>query len=111
MFLELAKPIALMSCILSLYAVLYTAFLNPTSELDQKIYDSLSLLALSAVISIIGGLIFREAQRPSSRRMPLRATLPVQVFCWALAAIVIFFLLSWYLEIHGIFYRDVRPNV
>lgn len=112
MFLELAKPVALVSCILSLYAVLYSAFLNPTSELDQKIYDSLGLLALSAAICLVSGLIFCEATSgPRFGSARLIATLPVQMFCWAATAMVIFFLVSLYLETHCIFYRDVRPNV
>jgi hypothetical protein len=111
MFLELAKPIALVFCILSLYAVFYAAFLNPGSDLDQTIYDSLGLLALSAGISLISGFIFREGHETNSGNVRLMATLPVRMFCWASVGMIIFFVVAWYLETNSVFYRDVRPYV
>jgi hypothetical protein len=38
----------------------------------------------------------------------LTSTLPVQMFCWASSAMLVLFILSWYLETYCIFYRDVR---
>jgi hypothetical protein len=75
----------------------------------QRICDSLGLLALAAAISPISGLIFRDAtQEPSAGRARLTATLPVQVFCWGSSTMLVLFIVSWYLESHCIFYRDVR---
>jgi hypothetical protein len=112
MLLELAKPLSLVFCILSLYAVFYAAFLNPGSDLDQTIYDSLGLLALSAGISLVSGLIFREPMQPTDTgSVRLTTTLPVRMFCWASAAMLVFFVVAWYLETYCVFYRDVRPNV
>ena len=109
MFMELAKPVTLIVCILSLYGVFYTAFLTPASDLDQRICESLGLLALTAGISIVSALIFREAAAEScARKTPLTATLPLQVFCWASGIMVVLFFVSWYLETHCIFYRDAR---
>jgi hypothetical protein len=54
-------------------------------------------------------LIFCEAPsglHSSSNR--LTSTLPVQMFCWASSAMLVLFILSWYLETYCIFYRDVR---
>jgi hypothetical protein len=61
MLVEVAKPVTLLIVfsILSLYAVFSTAFLVPSSDMHQRIFDSLSRLALAAVISLIGGLILR----------------------------------------------------
>jgi hypothetical protein len=109
MLIELAKPVALLLCLLSLCAVFHTAFLIPASDLHQTILDSLELLFLAAGISLIGGLIFREsAQEPSADEKRLMATLPVQVFYWASGIMLFLFLCCWYLESHCIFYRDLR---
>lgn len=109
MLIEVAKPVALLLCLLSLCTVFHTAFLVPASDLHQTILDSLELLSMAAGISVIGGLIFRESMQdfPDDRRR-LIATSPVQVFCWASSIMLLLFLCCWYLESHCIFYRDVR---
>ena len=109
MFVELAKPITLLFSILSLYGVFHTAFLLPAIDVEQKISESLSLLALAAGICLLSGLIFREApENKETRGERLAATLPVQLFYWASTLMLILFLVSWYLEAHCIFYRDIR---
>jgi len=106
---EVARPVTLISCILSLYAVFSAAFLTPASDVRQRIWDALVMLALAAGISVIGGLFFRdETQEPHLRTMRLTATLPVQLFCWASAIMLVLFIVSWYLETYCVFYRDVR---
>src|ERR1700692_3613622 len=104
---EVAKPFTFVFCILSLYGVFYTAFLDPARDLDQRICDSLGLLALAAGISLVSGLIFREAE-PQVRNSRLTSTLPVQMFCWASSLMLVLFLVSRYLESSCVFYRDVR---
>jgi len=106
MLLEIAKPIALTLCLLSLVAVFHAAFLVPASDLQQKIWDSLELLSLAAGICLISGLIFRESGPAHSAS--LTSTLPVQLFCWATGIILVLFVASWYLETYCIFYRDVH---
>jgi hypothetical protein len=109
MLVEVAKPLTLLFCILSLYGVFYRAFLDPDSGLDQRIWESLGLLALAAGISVVSGLIFREPiQEPSAGSPRLTGTLPVQLFCWATGIMLVVLLVSWYLEAHCIFYRDIR---
>ncbi|HUZ96915.1 MAG TPA: hypothetical protein VMU57_18575 [Edaphobacter sp.] len=109
MLTEVAKPIALLLCMLSLCAVFQTAFLVPASDLHQTILDSLELLLMAAGISLISGLIFREsAEEPSADSKRLMTTLPVQVFCWAATTMLLLFVCCWYLESHCIFYRDIR---
>ena len=111
MFLELAKPVAFVFCILSLYALFYAAFLNPGSDLDQTIYDSLIMLAVSAEVSLVSGLIFRgPASNTGHSSQRLSATLPVRMFCWASLTMLVLFLVVSYLET-GVFYRDVRFGV
>jgi len=110
MLLELAKPVALLLCLLSLFAVFHTIFftledpqllLQPHAAIRDRIIDSLLLLALSAGISLVGAYIFREAEpypHPS-----LSATLPLQLFYWATAIMLILFPLASFLETHYIF--------
>jgi len=109
MFAEVAKPVTLVFCILSLYAVFNAAFLGLSIDMDQRVCDSLDRLAMAAAISGISGLMFcdaRDRQAPRLRRF--MTTLPVQMFCWASAVMLVLFVVSWYLETHCIFYRDVR---
>ena len=114
MLLEIAKPFALLLCLLSVLALFHTAFLVsgssewivPGPALQDRIFDSLLLLGLSAGISLAGGLIFKEAERSSQPR--LSATLPLRIFFWSAGAMVLLFFVCWYLETHCIFYRDPR---
>jgi hypothetical protein len=115
MLLELAKPVALLLCLLSLFAVFHTIFftledpqllLQPHQAIRDRIIDSLLLLTLSAGISLFSALIFREAEpypRPS-----LSATLPLQLFYWATAIMLILFPLALFLETHYIFTPTIR---
>ena len=106
MLFEIAKPVTFICCIVALYALFYAAFLNPADNLEQRVYDSLGLLVLAAAESLISGLIFREAAH--NRPTRLAATLPVQMFCWASAAMLLLFVVSWYWESHCMFRQDAR---
>jgi hypothetical protein len=106
MFLDIAKPIALLLCILSLFAAFRAAFLIPASELDVRIHDGVVLLLLSAGVSILGGLLFRESETAQRRTATLVGTLPMQIFCWASTIMLILFGVSWYLETYYISYRN-----
>jgi len=106
MLLEVAKPVALALCMLSLCAVFYTAFLIPASDLEQRIWDSAVLLSLAAGICLASGMIFRESTQTGVE--PVMRTLPVQIFCWAAGLMLVLFVASWYVETHSVFYKDVR---
>jgi hypothetical protein len=95
MFLEVAKPVTLILCVLSLYAVFYAAFLDPASDFDRRILESLGLLALAGGVSLVSALVFRETRTPYSARTRLTNTLPVQMFCWIAGALAILFVVSW----------------
>ena len=114
MLLELAKPVALLLCLLSLVALFHTAFLSiasvdsllPGPVLDQRIVDSILLLGLTAAISLLAGLLFREdtpLPHPS-----LSATLPVQIFYWSTGIMLLLFVVAHYLETHCDFYRSTN---
>jgi formate/nitrite transporter FocA (FNT family) len=106
MLVEAVKPIALVLCLLSLFAVFYTAFLVPASGVEQRLLDSAVLLSLAAGICLSSGMIFRESTPDGIE--PVIRTLPVQMFCWAVGVMVVLFIASWYLETYCILYKDVR---
>ncbi|MGC2257430.1 MAG: hypothetical protein WA198_20195 [Candidatus Sulfotelmatobacter sp.] len=109
MLVEVARPVTLISTILSLYALFHTAFLIPSGDLHQRIYESLEMLALAAAIALVGGLVFRESpSKSASGGMRLTGTLPVRVFFWSASVMLILFVVSWYLESYCVFYRDIR---
>jgi hypothetical protein len=112
---EFAKLAALLLCILSLYAIFRTLFLsveNPRPILQSpqvfthRALSGLRLLSLSAAISFLGAIIFREAEpdpHPS-----LASTLPLQVFSWATSIMLVLFFLAWFLETHYVFSPSVH---
>ena len=106
MLLEIAKPIALLLCMLALWSVFYTAFLVPASDLERRSWDSLILLSLAAGICLTSGMLFREPTQSGAES--LTRTLPIQMFCWAVGLMAAWFLASWYLETHCIFLKDLR---
>jgi hypothetical protein len=109
MLVEVARPVTLISTILSLYALFHTAFLIPVGSLHQRIYESLEMLALAAAISVVGGLVFSESTSKSARGViRLTSTLPVRVFFWSASVMLILFVVSWYVESYCVFYRDIR---
>jgi hypothetical protein len=104
--LEVAKPVALVLCLLSLCSVFYSAFLIPASAPEQRLLDAVVLLSLAAGICLSSGMLFRESTQDGIE--PVIRTLPMQMFCWAAGAMVALYVASWYLETYCIFYRDLR---
>lgn len=113
MVLELARPVALLCSILSLLGVFHAAFLEPTGDVEQRLVGSLGPLLLAAGIALMGGLIFQVGRRVDGRNhsehvASLIETFPVRIFCWSATGMTGLFILSWYLETHCIFYRDIH---
>lgn len=109
MLLELARPVTLLGSMLSLLAVFHTAFLGPEADYSQRIYDSVGVLLIAAGLSLISGMAFREGRHSScARSIPLTETFPMLVFFWTTGIMAVLFLVSWYLETHCIFYRNVH---
>jgi hypothetical protein len=108
MLRELAKPVTLALCIVSLYAVFATAFLIPENSLAQKICDSLGVLALAGGFALVSGMVFRDATPGPAGQARIAATLPVQLFWWAAGIMAVLFVVSWIVKNYCIFYRDVR---
>jgi hypothetical protein len=77
-FLELAKFASLLLSILSLDAVFHSAFLEPASDLQQRLLPSLELLMLAAAICLASGAIF----------------------WWASGVMALLFCLAWLLNLY-----------
>jgi hypothetical protein len=113
--LEFAKLGALLLCMLSLYIVFRTLFLSiedphtilqPPQIFTNRLLDALLLIGVSAAVSFLGGIIFRESEpqpHPS-----LTATLPLQIFSWATSIMLTLFFLARFIETHYIFTPKVH---
>ncbi len=112
MLLELAKPFTLLASILSLLAVFHAAFLEPETDLERRLYDALTLLALAAAVSLLSGIVFQKQRQAvihlvRTRAMRLTETFPVQVFFWATGIMSAIFVLAWYVETYILPYRNM----
>ncbi|WP_446742744.1 hypothetical protein [Silvibacterium acidisoli] len=98
--MELGKAISLLLSIVSLWALMASAFFVPGTRWDERIAMALFLhLAIAACICFASGMVFR-ADEPIAPRHTLMRTLPVQLFFWSLAGLIVLFLLSWYLSVY-----------
>jgi Family of unknown function (DUF6869) len=113
--LEFSKLGALLLCMLSLYIVFRTLFLTiedphtilqPPEIFTNRLLNGLFLISISAVISLLGGVIFRESEPRS--HPSLVATLPLRMFSWATSIMLTLFVLARFLETHYIFTPKVH---
>jgi len=95
-FRELARAIALILSIVSLYALPGSAFFMPGSPWQTRLLSSVETLAMSACVCFASGLLFSISTKTEP---PVTQTLPVQLFWWTLGGTVLMFLLSRYLEV------------
>ena len=102
--MELIKPVGLALCLLSLCAVFQVVFFAPELDAEQMAWKAVVLLALAAGIAISSGMIFL----PDDARglgACLR-TLPMQVFCWGVAMMVLLYVAAQYCEAHCILVKN-----
>jgi hypothetical protein len=104
--LELIKPVALALCMVSLWAVFHVVFLAPDLDFEEKCWQALVLLSISAGICLSSGMIFRPRQ--DSGFSGCIRTLPMHIFLWTVGTMFVMFFAARYLETHCIFYRDIR---
>jgi hypothetical protein len=100
MLSELSRAVALILSIVSLYALLASAFFVPGSPWHTRLLSSVETLAMSACVCFASGLLFSISTKTEP---PVTRTLPVQLF-WTLGGTVLMFLLSRYLEVFYIPY-------
>jgi hypothetical protein len=96
--LELAKAVALLTCILSLYWAAIGAFFVPGLQWEDRLWIAAFKLLAAAAVSFYSGMVFSWPSRSNPTAFQrITATLPVRLFFWALAGIAVLFTLSWYL--------------
>ncbi len=96
--LEIAKAVSLLICILSLYWAAISAFFDPGSQWQERLWMAGFRLLAAAAICFYSGMVFSWPSRTNPTAFQrLTSTMPVRLFFWALAGIVALFALSWYL--------------
>jgi hypothetical protein len=111
MFLELAKLVSLLLCILAIYALFHTAFLAPSMGIDQRLLESAKMLAMAAAAALLSGMIFRDyARQMGVAHVRVRATLPVRIFLWMSAGMLVLFAVCWYLENYFVAWKPAFPR-
>ena len=99
MLLEIGKLVSLLLSILSLDALLGSAFFVPGSHWDERLVNSLTRMVLAGCVCFASGLLFNQPVRKNSEAgSNVMDTLPVRLFFWALLGMALLFALSWYLE-------------
>jgi hypothetical protein len=97
--LEIGKLVSLLLSILSLDAVLASAFFMPGAGWDERLLNSLLRIVLAGCVCFASGLLFNaRGHEDAGAGSDILRTLPVRLFFWALAGMALLFALSWYLE-------------
>lgn len=99
MVLELGKAVSFFASILSLCALMRSAFFIPATTWQDRLLGSLLHIAFTACICFASGILFREdaARHQPFVEPPLTATLPVRLFFFGLLGMTLLFTLSWFL--------------
>jgi hypothetical protein len=104
MLLELGKALSFFASILSLCALMESAFFVPGSTWQDRLIASLLRIAFAGCLCFASGILFREEAihyAPESHP-PLTGTVPVRLFFWSLLAMALLFIASWFLETYYI---------
>jgi hypothetical protein len=96
-FREIGRVVSLVLSIVSLYALLGSAFFIPGSSWQTRLLGTVETLVMSACVCFASGLLFSMT---SEAEPPVTRTLPVRLFLWSLAGMVILFVMSRYLEVY-----------
>jgi hypothetical protein len=97
MLLDLGRLFSFALSILSLYALLDSAFFVIATTWEERLILSISRVGLAACVCCASGLLFRHSSNPE---IPLIRTLPVRLFFWTLFGVAILFCVSWYLDVY-----------
>jgi len=92
--LDLRKVVSFAMSILSLCALLDTAFFIPATRWEDRLVASVARIGLAGCVCLISGLLFHS----SEPQVPLGRTLPVRLFLSALSGCTLLFALGWYLD-------------
>jgi hypothetical protein len=95
--LDLGRALSFLLCILSLYAVIDTAFFLTATSWEQRLIASIARVVLAACICGASGMLFRYETEPAT---PLSRTLPVRIFLWTLFGVIVLFFTAWFLDVY-----------
>jgi hypothetical protein len=98
MLLELARPFSFFLAMLSLYPVLVNAFFVPGTRWPERLAAALLHIALAGCVCFMSGLLYSRPSEESPDGELLMATLPVRMFLWTMAGMMVLFALTWFLE-------------
>jgi len=96
-FLDLGRAVSFLLSILSLCALIDTAFFLTATTWEQRLVASITRVVLAACVCIASGLLFRHSRHPA---VPLSETLPVRLFLWTLLGVIVLFALAWILDVY-----------
>ena len=100
---ELGRLSAIIVSVISLYALLGSAFFIVGSHWQARLERSISTLGLATCVCFASGILFTLTES-GTRHPSLHRTLPVQLYYWGVSATVLLFLLSLYLETYYVPY-------
>lgn len=95
MLLDLTRALSFLLSILSLYALIHSAFFLTATTWQQRLVASIVRVVLAACICAFSGMLFRTETQPTT---PLSRTLPVRLFLWTLFGVSILFAIAWFLD-------------
>jgi len=108
MLLDLGRAITFALSLLSLYALLDSAFFLPATRWEERLMASFARIGFAACLCLTSGILFRHRACP---QVPLTRTLPVRLFLWTLSGAALLFALAWYLDLYYIpFIWKNQPN-
>jgi hypothetical protein len=94
--LDFGKVVSFWMSILSLCALLDSAFFTPATRWEDRLVASVARIGLAGCVCLISGVLFHF----SEPQVPLARTLPVLLFVWALFGFSLLFVLGWYLDVY-----------
>ncbi len=97
MLLDLGRVVTFFLSILSLLALVDTAFFLPATTWEERLVASITRVVFAACVSFFSGLLFSHSSRPAE---PLSRTLPVRILLWTLLAVIVLFALAWLLDLY-----------
>lgn len=103
--LDFGKVASFLMTILSLCALLDSAFFVPATRWEDRLIASLARAGFAGSMCLISGVLFHVSQP----RVSIVRTLPVRVFLWAIAGFSLLFVLGWYVDVYymPLFWRNL----
>jgi hypothetical protein len=96
MLLDLGKAISFALSILSLYALMDSAFFTLATRWEERLAASIARIGLAICVCFASGILFHQ----SDPGVPVTRTLPVRLLIWTLLGATLLFATAWYLDVY-----------